>query len=92
MRLLLSAVSVLAILGGLILLRRRHVREQTPSLVQDLDRWTKAMPLAKPRVLYAGTQPVDRKALAKALKGKRPKAETPRRLRIVPDERRKERA
>jgi hypothetical protein len=88
MRLLLSAVGVLALLAGVIVLRRRHVREQTPSLVQDLDRWTKAMPLAKPRVLYTGTQPVNRKALAKALKGAKPRKKKPiRDFQIVPDRR-----
>lgn len=79
-------LGALTILGVVILWHRRYVREHTPSLVADLARWHTSMPLAKPRVLYSGTQPVDLKALAKALKGRKAAKPKPvRDFKIVPD-------
>jgi hypothetical protein len=90
MRLVLSAIGVLAILATVVLLRRRMVREQAPTLVQDLAAWNASMPIRKPRVIYSGTQPVDRKALARALKGTKPKRQRPvRDFKIVPDDKRR---
>lgn len=89
MRLGLSAIGAVVVLAGIILWHRRSVRLHTPSLVQDLARWSQAMPLAKPRQIYTGTQPVDRKALARALKGTKPTTAKARRLRLVPDDTRR---
>ncbi len=89
-RLMLSAVVLVGVavmvLGVIELARRRHARLNAPTFVQDLAAWDRAMPYAKPRQIFTGTQPVNRKALARTLKAKKPLTRpTVRRLRVVPD-------
>ena len=87
MRIVLWLLGAIAVLAGVALLRRRHARLNAPTLVQDLDAWNRSQPLPKPRQVYTGTQPVDRKALARALKGRKATKQKPRRdFKIVPDD------
>lgn len=90
MRIVLALVGAAVVLAVVEMLRRRQARLTGPTLVQDLAAWDKAMPIAKPRQIFTGTQLVDRKALARALKGQKPKATATRRdFRIVLDDKRR---